>query len=323
MAVIPFSEWRPDMPALSQWAQEALNVVAGEEAYKPLNGLQGVTGALSATCYGATWFRTPSGPAKVYAGNVTNLFLLVGGTNWSAISRTSGGAYSCTTGNWWRFTQFGTLAIAVDGVDAPQSLDLSIGTNFQNLAGSPPVAAYAATVNDFVVLGNIATLPQRIQWSGLNNANIWGAAASIYTGSITYAAFQADIQDLPDGGNVTGVFGGEYGVILQEAAVRRLTYIGPPVVFRIDVLSNGIGCSIPGTAAGVLDMVFFYHQSGFYMVQGGQNVIPIGHGKVDKFFAGEFDFTNQLRCSATIDPVRALYILAYPRTVPTASPTGC
>ena len=28
----------------------------------------------------------------------------------------------------WRFTQFGTLAIAVNGVDAPQEFDLSVGT---------------------------------------------------------------------------------------------------------------------------------------------------------------------------------------------------
>ena len=42
MSVIPFAEWRPDMPSLSQWAREALNVVPAEESYRPLNGLAGV-----------------------------------------------------------------------------------------------------------------------------------------------------------------------------------------------------------------------------------------------------------------------------------------
>src|SRR5229473_828326 len=36
MSVIPFAEWRPDMPDLGQWAREALNVIPAEESYRPL-----------------------------------------------------------------------------------------------------------------------------------------------------------------------------------------------------------------------------------------------------------------------------------------------
>jgi hypothetical protein len=32
MAMIPFGAWHPDMPALSQWAREALNVVPPRRA---------------------------------------------------------------------------------------------------------------------------------------------------------------------------------------------------------------------------------------------------------------------------------------------------
>ena len=45
--MIPFAEWRPDMPALGQWAREALNVVPAEESYRPLNELSGVSSALA------------------------------------------------------------------------------------------------------------------------------------------------------------------------------------------------------------------------------------------------------------------------------------
>ena len=51
--IIPFAEWRPDMPALSQWAHEALNVVSDEESYRPLNALSGVSNALGARAQGA------------------------------------------------------------------------------------------------------------------------------------------------------------------------------------------------------------------------------------------------------------------------------
>jgi hypothetical protein len=301
MTMIPFAEWRPDMPELSQWAREALNVVPAEESYRPLNGLSGVTNALTARAQGAAWFRGTAGTSKMFAGDATKLYLL-SATTWSDVSRTVGGAYAPGADGQWRFTQFGSLALAVNGVDAPQKFDLSVGTNWAALAGSPPTGTYIATVRDFVLMGKIGATPQRVQWSGLNNCEIWGSIA----------ANQADFQDLPDGGNVTGLVGGELGLIFQEAAVRRMTYEGAPIVFRIDKIANDLGCSVPGSVAGLLDLAFFVHKSGFYMVQGGQTITPIGRGKVDRTFWAEFDETNQFRASAAIDPVRGLYIFAYP-----------
>src|SRR5260370_26891134 len=159
-----------------------------------------------------------------------------------------------------------------------------------------------ARVRDFVLMGKIGSTPQRVQWSGINNCEVWGSIP----------ANQADFEDMPDGGNVTGLVGGEHGLIFQEAAVGRMTYEGAPIVFRIDKIANDIGCSVPGSVAGLLGLAFFVHKSGFYMVQGGQAITPIGRGKIDRTFWAEFDETNQFRASAAIDPVRGLYIFAYP-----------
>jgi hypothetical protein len=407
MTMIPFAEWRPDQPALGQWAREALNVVAGEESYRPLNALQGVSTALASRAQGAAWFRGTSGESKMFAGDASNLYLLSGAT-WNDVTRlaavpvqaasstvTSGGTLaagthtyvvtaltahgettksneisqvtsgstSTVTLNWsevagatgyrlyrgtavaaentyvtvgavtnhvdtgtagtpgtppaantaavdyapgadgaWRFAQFGSLAIAVNGVDAPQKFDLGVGARWLALDGSPPAGTFIATVRDFVVMGKIGSTPQRVQWSGFNNATIWGSDP----------ALQDDLQDLPDGGDVTGVAGGEYGIIFQEAAVRRMTYEGPPTIFRFDKIATDVGASVPNSIASLIDMAFFLHQSGFYMVQGGQTVTPIGRGKVDKFFRAEFDATNHFRSSAAIDPVRGHYVFAYP-----------
>ncbi len=62
----------------------------------------------------------------------------------------------------------------------------------------------------------------------------------------------------------------------------------------------------------MLDRAFFLHKSGFHMVQGGQSVVPIGRGKIDRTFWTEFDELHQFRCSSAIDPVRGLYVFAYP-----------
>jgi hypothetical protein len=377
MPLIPFAEWRPDMPALGQWAREALNVVPGEESYRPLNALAGASSALTARAQGAAWFRGTAGAAKMFAGDATKLYLLSGAT-WTSVPKlaaakaitaitkanpgvvtanahgysngdtiyisgvvgmtqvnnlfftaanvttntfelsgvnttsystyTSGGTAQKATiyapgadGN-WRFIQFGTLAIAVNGVDAPQKFDLAAGTNFADLGGSPPVGTFIATVRDFVFMGKIGSTPQRIAWSGINNAEVWGSDP----------ATETDYQDLPDGGNVTGLVGGEYGLVFSETCVRRATYEGPPVIFRLDKIANDIGCTVPNSVAALLDRAFFLHKSGFHMVVGGQQVVPIGRGKVDRTFWAEFDETNHFRSSAAIDPVRGLYVFAYP-----------
>lgn len=301
MPAIPFAEWRPDMPALSQWSREALNVVPAEEGYRPLNALAATSDALAAPAQGAAWFRGTDGGTRMFAGDASRLYRLSGKV-WSDVSRAVGGGYAAGGDNQWRFAQFGALALAVNGVDAPQKFDLGTGTRWTALGGNPPVGTFLATVRDFAVMAKIGNAPQRVQWSGFNNAETWGSAL----------ATQADFQDLPDGGNVTGLVGGEYGLVFQETSVRRMTYEGPPVVFRLDKIANDIGASVPGSVAGVLDLAFFLHKSGFYMVQGGQAVTPIGRGKVDRTFWADFDELHQFRCSSAIDPVRGLYIFAYP-----------
>jgi hypothetical protein len=276
MTMIPFGEFRPDMPALGEWAREALNVVPDVESYRPLNALSSVSNALTARAQGAAWFRGTGGATKMFAGDATKLYLLSGAT-WTPVPKLAGAkvitgitranpgvvtsaghgysngdtiyiaavvgmtqvngifftaanvaantfelsgvdtsaytAYSSggtaqkatiyapgADGN-WRFTQFGTLAIAVNGVDSPQKFDLASGTNFADLAGTPPVGTFIATVREFVVMGKIGSTPQRLQWSGSNNGESWGVSL----------ATQADLQDLPDGGNITGLIGGEMG----------------------------------------------------------------------------------------------------------------
>lgn len=244
------------------------------------------------------------------AANVAaNTFELSGIDSTGYTAYSSGGSAQKATiyapgadGN-WRFTQFGSLAIAVNGVDPPQKFDLAAGTNFADLGGSPPVGTFIATVRDFVAMAKIGSTPQRVQWSPFNNAEgTWGSVA----------ATQADLQDMPDGGNITGLVGGEYGVVFSESAIRRMTYEGSPTVFRFDKIANDVGCSVPNSVAGVGDVAIFLHKTGFYMVQGGQAVTPLGFGKIDRTFWAEFDETNLSRCSAAIDPVRGLYVFAYP-----------
>src|SRR5262249_12131369 len=124
----------------------------------------------------------------------------------------------------WQFVQFGNFVIAVQVNAPPQVFDLTSSAAFADLGGSPPQARCAAVVGRFVVLSGLSSTPYRIQWSGLNATTTWTSGVN-----------SSDFQDLPDGGIVRGVAGGEYGVIFQETAMRRMIYApGSPVIFNIE-----------------------------------------------------------------------------------------
>src|SRR5690242_7366714 len=208
--MVPWAEWRPDMPDLGQWAREALNVIAAEESYRPFPSLDVATNALAARAQGAAWFRCPDGTQKTFAGDASKLYLLGASQTFNDVSQVST-TYNTSNDAFWRFEQFGSIAIATNGTDNIQKFDLgSLTGNWTDLGGSPPTAKYIGVVKDFVVLGNLSSDPQKIQWSGIDDAEEWASGSGG-----TDITVQADFQVLPDGGQIAGLIGGEFGLIFQ------------------------------------------------------------------------------------------------------------
>lgn len=301
--IIPFPEWAPDAPDLGDKAREASGLIPEKDGYRPFKSLATVGSALTARAQGAAWFRAPNGSTKNFAGDATKLYLQDSSSVWNDVSRVSGGAYATdATGN-WRFEQYIDKAYATNGVDALQSFDLSAGTNWVAAAGSPPVGKFIGVAHDrHLVLANLANAPMQVAWSGSNNTSAWTSSA------VTLA----DQQDQPNGGEITGFFGGTAAIVFQEAALRLMVFEGSPTVFRFDVIASDLGNSVPNAVAGWGNVAFFCHRSGFHMVVAGQQITPIGKGRVDRWFWGMIDQTNMHRCSAAIDPVNSLYVLAFP-----------
>jgi hypothetical protein len=302
--MIPVGPWQPDLPALENpGALEAKNVIPDVAGYRPLPALAATGGAMSQRVQGAIVARGQGGAIANIAGDAARLYRWDGdGVAWTDVSRTSGGPYGTPADGGWSFAQFGDLVIAVNGVDAPQKFAIGGGGNFAALGGTPPVARCVATVRDFVVMGRLSGLAQRVQWSGLNNAETWTPSPST----------QADFQDLPDGGYVMSIVGGEYGLVFQERAIKRMTYVGVPQIFQFDEIARGIGTPAEGSIARYGDMAFFLADDGFFALSGGQGLRDIGHRRVDRFFWNDVNQTYLNRISAAIDPVNRLYVLSYP-----------
>ncbi len=298
MPLIPFGSWTPDQPKLGAGAIEALNVIPGARSFKPFPsyGAFSLT-PLTARCQGAGAFRSDAGALGVYAGDATKLYRLVG-TAWTDSSKIGG--YATDAAGRWNSVSFGALSIWTNGVDAIQKITISGGTTFANLAGSPPIGRYIAVCKDYVIIGWLSTDVTAAQWCETNDPEGWAIGSG-----------GGDIQPIPDSGQVTGVLGGDFFLVLLERGVHRFDFIGGDIVFQRRQISAGIGCSIPGTAQGFSDRAFFYHTTGFYQCVNGSAPIPIGNERVNGYFKERLITGGEFYVFSAIDPNNSLYVVGF------------
>lgn len=306
--ILPLNEWLPDRADLGNLVTTATNVLPWVEGYKSFPSFSVVSSnGLGARFQGGTFVRDSNANVYVFAGDATKLYRLDGAT-FSDVSRLAGGAYNVAVDDWWEFILFGDRVIGVNGwSDAPQTFQIGTSTNFSALSGSPPMARHIAVVRDFVVLGNtddgVDAIPHRVRWSGINNAISWTVSAST----------QADYQDLDaEAGWVQKIIGGEYGLVFQERAITRMTYVGSPVIFQFDQVERARGAFAAQGVVAWGKNVFFLADDGFFQIIGDSPAIPIGDGKVDKFFQSDYQSGYAHRITATIDPVNKMVMWSYP-----------
>jgi hypothetical protein len=303
--MIPIGAWQPDLPDFENpGALEAKNVIPDVAGYRPLPSLVAAsTEAMDERVQGAMLARGQGGAIANFAGTASKLNRWDnGGATWSDVSRMTGGPYGTPADGGWSFAQFGDLVIAVNGIDVPQKFAIGSDSAFSALDGTPPVARFVSTVRDFVVTGRPSGLAQRVHWSGINNPETWTLSQ----------ATQADFQDLPDGGYVMGIVGGEYGVVFQERAIKRMTYVGVPAIFQFDEIARGTGTPAEGSLARHEDITFFLSDDGFFALDRAQGLRAIGHHRVDRFFWNDVNQTYLNRISAAVDPINKLYVVSYP-----------
>lgn len=305
---IPFGEWLPDLPAFQNpGALTINNAYPTKIGYNSFPSIGASSTALTSRAQGAytATDNTASVNKIVFAGDATKLYKL-NAVTFENVSKTDT-TYALAAEDNWNFVQFGTYVIAGNINDDTQYFDVDSGTEFDDLAGTPPRAKYWAVVRDFVVVANTWDAsdlykPKRARWCGIGDPESWSISA----------ATQADLQDLEgDGGQIQGIVGGEYGIIFQERSIWRMTYVGSPIIFQFDEVERGRGVLIPSSIVTVGRMIFYIGGDGFYMFDGVQST-PIGNNKVDKFFFGDIDATYYSRVSASVDPVNKLILWAYP-----------
>jgi hypothetical protein len=281
MTTLAFGEFRPDLSDLDgQHTRALLNCLPRGDGYGPIRDIAALTASLPAPCRGYFYARATDGSIVVFAGTSTKLYMLDNTYyTWTDVSD-GGSTYTTLSSDAnWSFAQFSNRIIACQANDDVQSFVLGSSSTFEDLAGSPPDAAYVTVVGSFAVLSGLTANPFRAHWSAIADPTGWTAGTN-----------QSDYQDLPDGGIVRQVLGGEVGVICQDTVIRRMVYSpGSEVIFVIERIAKDIGLLHPYAATAVGDKIFLLTSKGFMQSDAAGSLLPIGAEKVDKTFLAQYD----------------------------------
>jgi hypothetical protein len=295
MSILAFPEYAPDIsPFGEEESQVIQNVFPRKDGYGPVPSPSVYSAALSGACRGYFYARNADASITIFAATSTKLYKLNNTDfTWTDVSK-GGGSYSAPpAADQWQFVQFNNFVIAVEINTPPQVFDLTSSTAFADLAGSPPQARYIAIVNRFVILSGLGSgTPYRIQWSGLNATTTWTSGVN-----------SSDFQDLPDGGIVRGVAGGETGLIMQDSSVRRMIFApGSAYIFQIERIAQDKGIFAPLSLTRAGDRLFFCGNDGFQMVLPGSYPTAIGKERVDRTFFADVDSSSLQLIIGAYDP---------------------
>jgi hypothetical protein len=308
MPLLSTGDYRPDVSDYEgQATRNILNVIPRGDGYGPFPSFSAYTTALPSACRGGFYALKSDGTVVTFAGTNTKLYKLNNTDfTWTDVSL-GGGAYNALSSTaQWQFAQTGNLVFATQANALLQVFDLSSATTFINALGTPapPQAAYISVVGRFLVLSGLLSNPFRIQWSGLNNFNTATSWDGVTAGS--------DHQDFPDGGIVRGVAGGEAGIIFQDQAIRRMSYVpGSPIIFQIDRITQDKGLYAPYSIIRAGERIFFYAGQGFHKIEPGGVPEQIGREKVDRTFLADLDNGNLRLFIGAADPRSTRVYWAY------------
>lgn len=305
--MIEFGDLQADLPTYeNSGALVVDNVLPLAKGYKSLAGFQALsTTGLTGSAVGLFTSFSASGSTN-YAGDATKLYQMDSSLVFQDKSK-AGGYNNSTTENardFWAFTQFGSNIIATNFADNIQKFEEGVDTAFSDLVTLK--AKYIAVIRDFVVAGyteeSSTTYNQRVKWSGINDSSTWTPSQSTQSG----------FQDIVGShGNIQAIVGGESaGVIFMEKAIYRMEYVGTPLIFQFNKIADNIGAFAPKSVASYGNMVFFLAQDGFYKLTGGQQLTPIGNGKVDNFFFNDLS-SNLDGITSAVDPNNSIVVWSY------------
>lgn len=298
MARIILGEWLPDQPSVVESLKVANNVTPLSIGYSGFPSAEEYSNASGETLL-RTFAAKFGSTTQLFAASGTKLYKFNPATlNLDDVSQTGG--YSATD---WSAVQFGNSILATDNASRIQYFTLGTSSLFADASAVAPVAKYVTIVRDFAVCANLdgGTNANKVQWSDINDFTDW----------VSGGASQSDFQIVADGGNITGLTGGEFGLVLLDQAVVRMSYIGSPFFFQFDVLTRSMGCMEGGSVIQYGNTTYFLSDNGFYACD-GTAISAIGNEKIDRYFFDNVNINTIDTMTSAVDPVKKIIVWNYP-----------
>lgn len=289
---IPAGAWLPDRPSLTNGGLPVVrNCIADNGFYRPMNSFQQINeNTLAADPRGMFAFRRDASTWLLLYGGGTKIYEIASRTTAPVDRSRDAGTYTMNPGDRWRGLQFGNSALITNWSEPIQIIDTINPTAFADLGSTdvmlPPRARYIANVRGRVMVGYTydpvdEEQPSRVWWHGFTNGlpDLEAWASSQET--------TADFQDITGLGPITGLTGGEFGTVLCENGISRVVP-GGSFTFQFDTVSDNVGCTIPASVIRYGAATFFFSREG-WQVFNGAGTTPIGNGRIDRWFANDFD----------------------------------
>jgi hypothetical protein len=192
------------------------------------------------------------------------------------------------------FALIGTKLLNTDTVDGFRAYDIVSGGANSAVSGAPAARSVFVMKNVAFALGTSAS-PRSFANSDIGNHAKWTGGA-------------ANRGTLEDGGALVG--GADlkngFGVMFQESAIRGITFGNSVSAYRVDKVSDGLGCVAGRTIIPWDGRVFWWDTTGPYMMVAGSAPQPIGAGKLTDWAASSIGRQNYRNLQGAVDPQRYL-----------------
>lgn len=233
--------------------------------------------SLPSACLGAAALRKVDDTKRIIVGTSSKLYE-ASSNIYTDLSKIGG--YAGNIDNPWRFDQYGNDTIATNLIDPVQ---VSSGSTFANLAGSPPKAAIVAVSNGFVMLFNyndgINAYADGWWCSGLYNSTTW-------TPSIATQAANGRLLDTAGSIRAAKLLGNVM-VVYKERSMYLGFYDGAPIIWRWQLVAGEIGAVSQEAVANVIingSPVHIFAGFDDIYIFDGSRPISIGIGAVREWY---------------------------------------
>jgi hypothetical protein len=278
--------------------------------------LETTVDALAAECRGAVVATKLDGSRRVIAGTQTKLYEL-SGTAWTDRTDTGLGSYTGSTESRWSFAQFGDTTVATNLVDDMQS---SSSGAFATIDGAPKAKIVISASNNFVVAFNTiddtyGTSPDRWWCCAQADETDW-------TPSVTTLATTGRLV-ATEGPILAALSLGDNPVAYKSKGIYVGLFSGIPEVFQWNLASSDVGavgqdavCAIGGT------IHFIVADDGFWLFDGTRPV-PVGVGKVRKWFLDNSNPAYRYRTQCIYDKQSNLVRVYFPSSASSGTCDRC